>query len=135
MTRSFSWSLFTINKLRAEIELAEGNPDAALATLQEMEHLGLSPKAGWWNIEWREALAKAHLMAGRFDKAARVHEDMLRLYGGHKLSHYDLGQIYEKLGRRADAANQYTAFLTAWGDADKGLSQVEHARKRLALLQ
>ena len=123
------------SKLRAEIELAERNPATALATLYEMKQLGMSPKAGWWNIEWREALAQALSMAGRFDEAANVHEEMLGIYRGHKLSHYDLGKIYEEMGRAADAEQQYVAFLEAWAEADEGLPQLEDAKRRLAALR
>jgi tetratricopeptide (TPR) repeat protein/tRNA A-37 threonylcarbamoyl transferase component Bud32/TolB-like protein len=127
--------LFPTLKVRAEIELAEKNPEAALATLDSMQQLGLSPKAGWWHIEWREARARAYRMAGRLDEAARVHEDMLRLYRGHTLSHYDLGQIYEEMGRPVDAERHYAAFVEAWSEADDGLPRVEDAGRRLAALQ
>lgn len=127
--------LFPTLKVRAEIELAEKNPGAALATLDSMQLLGLSPKAGWWHIEWREARAHAYRMMGRLDEAAGVHENMLRLYRGHTLSHYDLGQIYEEMGRPVDAERHYVAFLEAWSEADDRLPQVEDAKGRLVALQ
>jgi len=99
-----------------------------------MEQLGLSPKAGWWNVEWREAMARAYVMAGRPEEAAKVHEDMLGLYGGHKLSHYDLARIYEAMGRTEDASGHYRAFLDAWSEADEGVPQVEDAKRRLDAL-
>ena len=127
--------LFPQGKIRAEIALAEGDPEAALATLHEMKRREMPQAAGLWNIEWREALARAHRMAGRLDEAAKVHEKMLREYRGHFLSHYDLGQIYEEMGRAADAEHQYEAFLRAWAEADEGLPQVEDAKQRLAKLR
>jgi tetratricopeptide (TPR) repeat protein len=126
---------FPRRRVRAEIELAENDFEAALATVREMKQIATFPLLGWWEIERRETLARAYRMAGRLDEAAKVHEDMLNICRGHTLSHYDLGQIYEEMGRPADAADQYTAFLTAWAKADEGLPQVEDAKIRLAALQ
>jgi serine/threonine protein kinase len=67
-------------------------------------------------------------------KAAEVHRDMLRVFGGHALSHYELGQIYEEMKRQADAKKEYTKFLEMWSEADEGLPQLVDARKRLAAL-
>ena len=100
-----------------------------------MKQIAAFPLLGWWEIEWRESLALAHRMAGRLDEAAKVHEDMLNMCRGHTLSHYDLGQIYKEMGRKADAEQQYAAFLEAWAEADEGLPQVEDAKRRLAALR
>ena len=121
-------------KVKVDIALAEGNPEAALAALNEMDQIGMNRVAGLDNIEWREAVSRAHRMAGRLDEASKVHEEMLRIFRGHVLSHYDLGLIYEEMGRVADAEHQYEAFLNAWAEADEGLPQLEDARKRLAKL-
>ncbi len=83
------------------------------------------------NIEWREAVARAHRMAGRLDEAAKVHEEMLRVYGGHALSHYELGKIYQEMGRSADAQREFSEFLEMWSEADEGLPQVADAQQRL----
>ena len=127
--------LFPDDQSRAEIALAEKAPEAALEILLEMPRFGMSPVGGWLNIEWRETLARAYRMASRLDEAAGVHEEMLRLFGGHSLSHYDLGQIYEEMGRTADAEQEYVAFLEAWAEADDGLPQVEDAKQRLKMLR
>ena len=118
-----------------EIALAERNSEAALAALDEMNQIGMYRGAGLDNIEWREAVSCAHRMAGRLDEAAKVHEEMLRVFRGHRLSHYDLGLIYEEMGRVEDAVSQYEAFLNAWAEADEGLPKMEDARKRLAKLK
>ena len=128
----------TISRARwvtSEIELAAGNPERALVILNEIDRRGMPRLAGLDNIEWREALARAHRMAGRLDEAAKVHEEMLRVFRSHSLSHYDLGQIYEEMGRAADAEREYTAFLSAWAEADDGLPQVEDAQQRLGALR
>jgi tetratricopeptide (TPR) repeat protein len=127
--------LFPQDNTRAAIALAEGDPETALAALRDIKRRGMLYYAGLWSIEWREALARAHHMAGNLEEAAAVHEKMLREFKGHFISHYELGQIYEEMGRSAEAAHQYEAFLAAWAEADEGLPQVEDARRRLARLR
>ena len=63
-----------------------------------------------------------------------VHEEMLRVYGGHALSHYELGKLYQEMDRPADAEREFSKFLKMWSDADAGLPQVEDAKERLAEL-
>jgi tetratricopeptide (TPR) repeat protein len=121
-------------KATAELALAENRPDDALAVLDSLMQDGLPPLS-MLKIEHLETVARAHRMAGRPAEAARVHRDLLRVYGGHALSHYDLGRIYEILERPADAASEFTVFLDMWADADEGLPQVEYARARLGALQ
>jgi len=121
-------------KATAEIALAENRPDDALAVLDSLMLDGLSPLS-MLTIEHLETVARAHLMSGRPEEAARVHREIVRVYGGHALSHYDLGKIYEEMGRPADAADQYAVFLEMWSEADEGLPQIGDARTRLAALQ
>ena len=73
-------------------------------------------------------------MQGRLDEAAEVHREMLRIYGGHALSHYELGTIYEEMKRPAEAKKEYAKFLEMWSEADEDLPQLIDARKRLAAL-
>ena len=122
-------------RARAEIELADKDPDAALATLAEVERRGYHRGGNLRNIAYRQLRARAYRMAGRLDEAAKVHEEMLREIRGHSLSHYYLAQIYEDMGRVADAEREYAAFLAAWAEADKGLPQVEDAQRRVIALR
>jgi tetratricopeptide (TPR) repeat protein len=129
------WGLVVAHRVSADIALREGNPRAALAELEQLQERHAVPFGGLFDIEYREALARAYRMAGRLDEAAHVHEEMLRVYRGHTLGHYDLGLIYEEMGRAADAEREYSTFLTGWADADEGLPQVIDARARLAVLR
>ncbi len=92
------------------------------------------PRGGSYDIEWQEATATAHQMLGQLDEAAGVHEELLRIYGGHAVSHYELGKIYQEMGRRAEAEREYSKFLEMWSKADVGLPQLEDAHRRLGEL-
>jgi hypothetical protein len=74
-------------------------------------------------------------MAGQLEEAAGVYQDLLRIYGAHALSHFELGQIYEEMERPADAVREYTTFLEMWSEADEDLWQVPDAQRRLTALK
>jgi tetratricopeptide (TPR) repeat protein len=125
---------FLLLRVAADIALAEGDPEGALAALDQMLRHGI-PLGGLHDIERRESLARAHRMAGRPEEAADVLEELLRIYGSHAVAHYELGQVYEEMGRASEAEREYTAFLDAWSQADAGLPQVADARARLDALR
>jgi tetratricopeptide (TPR) repeat protein len=74
-------------------------------------------------------------MAGQLDEAVNVHEEMLRVFRGHALSHFELGKLYEQMMRPKDAIREYELFLEMWSEVDEGLPQVEYAEKRLVALR
>jgi len=114
----------------ARIALKKGDADAALTALDQIrqESVGDGRKI----IKYREMRAEAYRLSGRLEEAAAVH--LLRVYGGHALSHYHLGLIYEEMGRTQDAKQEFTRFLEMWAKADEGLPQLVDARSRLAEL-
>jgi tetratricopeptide (TPR) repeat protein len=122
-----------ICSVKAQIALAEGKPDEALAALSEMGRNG-----GYWEtwtfIQWKETEARAYVMAGRLEEAVATHRGLLGVYAGHALSHYELGKIYEQMRRPAEAKKEYAKFLEMWSEADEGLPQLVDARKRLAAI-
>ena len=125
---------FLLLRVAADIALAEGDPQGAVTALEEMLRQGV-PMGGLKDIERRENLARAYRMAGRLDEAANTHKELLRVYGGHAQSHYELGKIYQQRGRPADAEEEFSKFLEMWSDADEGLPQIDDARTRLAVLE
>jgi tetratricopeptide (TPR) repeat protein len=126
----------------AEIALAENKPREALDALDNIELQGVGTGGvlqdngggGLPDVTYRELRARAHRMAGRLGKAAEVHQKLLSFYGGHALSHYSLGQIYEEMDRPDDAEREYGVFLEMWSGADEGLPQLVDARERLEAL-
>jgi serine/threonine protein kinase/tetratricopeptide (TPR) repeat protein len=121
-------------KIEAEIALAENRPEKAIEALDEMKRQGVL-FGGLYDIDHRTATARALSMAGRPEEAAEVHRVTLRVYGGHALSHYELGRIYQDMGLLADAKGEFSTFLEKWSRADEGLPQLEDARSRLAALE
>ena len=63
-----------------------------------------------------------------------AHLRLLKVYGGHALSHYELGLIYEEMDRPQDAKQEFTKFLNMWSEADEGLPQPVDAQRRLSEL-
>jgi tetratricopeptide (TPR) repeat protein len=115
------------------IALAEGDAARALELVHELERFG-KPPATELAVYYREALARSYWKSGRLEDAVRAYADLLNIFGGHAVSHYELGQVYEQMGRPADAKREYGKFLEMWSEADEGLPQLVDARQRLARL-
>ena len=120
--------------ISAELELAEGRAPEAIDAILQYKRIG-----GWayrWDeLEGRTLLAHAYHMAGRSDEAIAELEELLRIYKGHALGHYELGKIYEDIDRLDDAGREYAVFLEMWSEADEDMPQLIDARKRYARLQ
>ncbi len=57
-------------------------------------------------------------MAGQLDKAAAVHNELLRIHGRHALSHCEIGLIYQEIDSAVEAESEFTKFLEMWFEAD-----------------
>ena len=89
-----------------------------------------------------DILGQAYYRSGDLEKARSTYEKILTLTTGrisygdiYAQSFYWLGKIYERLGNKSVAIENYQKFLDLWKDADPGLPEVEAARKRLAGLR
>jgi len=124
---------FMALRVAATVALAEGDHEAALSAVDEMQRQGLPP-GGLHDIERRESRAQALAMAGRLEESAAELEALLGVYGSHVVARYQLGQVYEELGRRDEAESEYHKFLAAWSGADKEMPQLADAQARLDVL-
>ena len=114
--------------IHAEISLVEGNPERALKYLGELDNYMVG-HGGWDNIEKRLLIARAHLMADRKETAAEVLEELMRIHGGYAPGYFELGKVYEAMGRPDEARREYGKFLEAWREADEGQPSVIACRK------
>ncbi len=120
-------------EIEAYAALADHDPKTALKFLDQLQRGGI-PFGGYIDIDYRTARARVYAMQRRFDEAAKVHKELLRIYGGHALSHYELGKLYEEMKRPAEAKKEYARFLEMWSEADGDRPQLIDAKKRVAEL-
>jgi tetratricopeptide (TPR) repeat protein/TolB-like protein/predicted Ser/Thr protein kinase len=124
----------------ATIELARGDPDAALTYLDKAF---ASDNNAALFYPYRIDLAEAYLKAGKLGEAATTLESAISRYDEEKLrfaprcveDHYLLGMAYEESGWTTKAIEQYEEFLEIWKDADPGILEIDDARQRLARLR
>jgi len=136
--------------LEAEIWLAEGNFDKALAILDETLLARSSPpplqqvvNVIAYNIPaLKDVLARAYQQKGDLDNAIAEYERLITFdpdtkarYLVHPLYHYKLARLYEEKGWTGKAIDQYEQFLDLWKDADPGKPEVQDATKRLTTLK
>jgi len=128
---SGNWYRLIAIRVGVRIALKEGDANAALEGLDLLADDAVR-LLGY--IPYLEQRAEAYRIAGRLAEAVAVHEDLLRVYRGHALSHYQLGLLYEEMDRPDDAAREYRRFLDRWANADEDLPQLADARERLSAL-
>jgi tetratricopeptide (TPR) repeat protein len=81
-----------------------------------------------------EAYYKAEDSAKALEEYKRISSlTFSRMWDGdiYAKSFYMMGMIYERMGRKAKATENYGRFLELWKDADPGIPEVNDARKRL----
>jgi serine/threonine protein kinase/tetratricopeptide (TPR) repeat protein len=138
---------FHIAHLKAEILLAEGEPQEAIIVCEQAGPRDIpAMNAGsiaTYNMPFmRDTLARAYVQMDDLDSAISEYERILtfdpegperRLI--HPRLHYRLAKLYEVKGRKEEAIEQYQKFLDIWKEADPGIAEVEDSRQRLAELE
>jgi serine/threonine protein kinase/Tfp pilus assembly protein PilF len=86
-----------------------------------------------------DSLALAYYRSGDLEKAAEYYEKIAdlttgRFYFGaiYAKSFYRLGRIYQQLGDKIKAEENYNKFLALWFNADANMSEVGDAQRRLS---
>jgi serine/threonine protein kinase/predicted Zn-dependent protease len=86
-----------------------------------------------------DSLALAYNLSGDLEKASEQYEKLSELTMGryffgstYAKSFYTLGRIYERLGDKVKAEENYNKFLALWFNADSNMSEVPDAQRRLS---
>jgi tetratricopeptide (TPR) repeat protein len=139
---------FIANLFQAEVLLAEGFPEKAIAVFEKTAPpipFGMQDviSLAAYNTPFlKDVLARACLQKGDLDRAISEYEKLVAFdpnsrarFLVHPELHYRLAKLYEKKGVKAKAKEQYQKFLDLWKDADPGLAEVLDARKGLEALK
>ncbi len=141
------WGTFIANLLQAEIFLAEGLPDKAIASFEKTA-LPIPPAmqdiillADYNMPLYKDVMARAYLQKGDLDRAIIEYERLITFdpmsrsrFLVHPELHYRLAKLYEQKGLNSRAAEHYRKFLDLWKEADAALPDVEEVKKRLSAL-
>jgi len=126
--------------LQARIEIEKGNYTLATDHLKKALPLLAKDSAAW--LVMTDALALAYYKSGALEKAREEYERLQSFpfgrdrYGDYYAkSFYMLGMVYQDLGDKAKAIENYEEFLELWKEADPGFPEVEGAQKRLSDLK
>jgi serine/threonine protein kinase/tetratricopeptide (TPR) repeat protein len=139
-----------INFLQAEICLAEGSVEEALAYVEKIVWLPRFQQFQPFNFyllsaenwpRFKEQRAQAYTKEGDLDQAIAEYERLIAPDPTktnaliHPRYYYSLGKLYETKGWKDKAIYQYQRFLDLWKDADPGIAEVEDAKACLAALR
>lgn len=122
----------TVRALEAYATWRRGDREAAYRelTAAQREATGWGP-SDFMNRTIRWWIVRLALEMGRPEETERY----LLSLDDDPYAHFELGRIYEGLGRTEEARERYELFVTAWRDADPELQpKVAEARQALARL-
>jgi len=71
------------------------------------------------------------LKIGEVNVAAERLEAVFKINPNYAQTHYLLGLVYQKQGRKEKAKEHFQKFMDIWKDADENLPQLIGAKKRL----
>ena len=115
--------------LLGELFLSKGLYTQALDSLNEATKINPLERTFFLN-----ALGEAYFRMGKLNKAIEKFEEVFKINPNYAQTHYLLGQIYQKQGKREKARAHFQKFLEIWKDADKNLPQLIEAKKYLERL-
>jgi len=140
-------SVYFYDLLKAEVLLAEGSEDDAIAVWEKAVPETLTSISGYeayyTNFPLiRDVMPRAYQRKGELDKAISEYEKLITFDPDsesrilvHPVYHFRLAKLYEQKGWEGKAIEHYEKFLELWKDADLGTAEVEKAKNRLAGLK
>jgi tetratricopeptide (TPR) repeat protein len=87
-----------------------------------------------WSLErtfFINALGEAYFEGGELDKAIEKSEVVLETNPNYAETHYLLGLVYSKKGKKQEARQHFQKFVEIWKDADQDLPQLVEAHRQL----
>ncbi|MBI4481769.1 MAG: tetratricopeptide repeat protein, partial [Acidobacteria bacterium] len=138
-----------IGTLRGEVLLLGGDAQRALEELRDarpparrINLFNLPSAYVMHNLPFpQDGVARAYLALGRLEDAAQAYEDLLRFDSSdirflipYPPYHAELGKVYERQGKRAEARAAYQRFLDLWTDADADQALPREVSARLKAL-
>jgi len=141
-----NWISFHYAYLQAEILLAEGAVEKAIAVGKKSSSLGRPLEVILlilYNVPFqKDVLARAYKQNGEIDKAIAEYERLTifdpqreERYLIHPKYYFRLAELYEQKGEKVKALENYKKFLHLWKNADPDILEVIEAKKRLSELQ
>jgi tetratricopeptide (TPR) repeat protein len=134
--------------IQAEVLLAAGRVNDAIELVGDSLRMHIPPMANEARVLIHnfplegDVLARAYVAKGDLNSAAAEYQHLIEFDpdgNNRRLRNpvycYRLGKVYERMGRPADAAEQYRHFLHYWRDADKNLDPYVDAHTRLSALE
>jgi non-specific serine/threonine protein kinase len=112
--------------LLGELSLSKGLYDEALENLNKASLIW-----SWYRAFFVNALGEAYFKIGKSDEAVGKFRNVLEINPNYAQTHYMLGLIYEKKGKKEKAREHFQKFLEIWKDADENLPQLIEGKKRL----
>ena len=98
------------------------------------EFIKLSAEACVLNNELTQAVE--HYKSFKTDiSMSRYGNDAILFFRYSSLADYNVGKVYELMGKEDEAIEHYEKFLSLWKDAETDLPEVADARERLASLK
>jgi tetratricopeptide (TPR) repeat protein len=130
------------HRLMGEIAREEGDLAKAIGFFETA--LSLLPHQNYKSdihILFLDSLASAYFQKGDWDKAQNSYEQIVTLTTGrlrwgdlYSKSFYWQGKIYQAQNQKEKAVEFYRRFLEIWSRADRGLPEIDDARKCIAAL-
>jgi tetratricopeptide (TPR) repeat protein len=134
--------------IEGEVLLASGRYDDAIALVRDSLDVQIPALASEAQVIIHnfpldgDVLARAYLAKGELDSAAAEYQRLIEFHpdsNNRRLRNpiylYRLGKVYERIGRTAEAAEQYRRFLRYWRNADRDLAESIDARESLRALE